>query len=100
MAKAEDIKTSDGKIGGVMIYCPGCKTYHVFDDRWKFNGDYEKPTFSPSMLIKTNPKDHPHHCSKAPSRVCHSFVRNGKIEFLSDCSHEYAGQTIDLPEVE
>ena len=90
MAKAEDIKTPDGKVGGVMIYCPGCKTHHVFDERWTFNGDYENPTFSPSMLCNAN-------CQRTR---CHSFVRNGKIEFLSDCAHELAGQTMDLPDIE
>lgn len=30
---------------------------------------------------------------------CHSFVTDGKIQFLSDCSHAKAGMTIDLPEI-
>ena len=89
MAKAEDIKTSDGQVGGVMIYCPGCKTHHVFDDRWAFNGDYEKPTFSPSMMV--NRQD--------PDSRCHSFVRNGNIEFLNDCFHDLKGQTVPLEDV-
>jgi hypothetical protein len=29
--------------------------------------------------------------------VCHSFVRNGKIEYLSDCTHNLAGKTVDIP---
>lgn len=29
-------------------------------------------------------------------RVCHSFVRDGKIEFLSDCTHRLAGQTVEM----
>ena len=90
MAKAENIKTQDGSIGGVMIYCPGCKTHHVFDSRWKFNGDYEKPTFNPSMLVNQND----------PKTRCHSFVRDGKIQFLSDCAHELKNQTVELPDIE
>jgi hypothetical protein len=31
---------------------------------------------------------------------CHSFVREGKIEFLNDCTHEHAGQTLDLLDVD
>lgn len=31
---------------------------------------------------------------------CHSFVRDGKIEFLGDCTHEMAGTTIELPDVD
>jgi hypothetical protein len=46
----------------------------------------EAPTFEPSILVEG-----------ARSR-CHSFVREGRIKFLSDCTHELAGQTVDLPE--
>ena len=27
-----------------------------------------------------------------------AFVRNGQIQFLSDCTHKMAGQTVDLPD--
>jgi hypothetical protein len=30
-------------------------------------------------------------------RVCHSFVVDGRIQFLGDCTHHLAGQTVDLP---
>lgn len=30
---------------------------------------------------------------------CHSYVRNGHVEFLSDCTHELAGQTVELPDL-
>ena len=81
---------------GVAIYCPACNTHHLFvKGRWNFNGDYEKPTFSPSMLVKGGP------CNKDGSdRICHSFVKDGKIQYLSDCTHKYVGKTIDLPGVE
>ena len=29
--------------------------------------------------------------------VCHSFVNNGRIQFLLDCTHHLAGQTVNLP---
>ena len=32
--------------------------------------------------------------------VCHSHVKNGKFEYLSDCQHKYAGQTIPVPDFE
>lgn len=90
MAKAEEILTPKGDHGGYIIYCQGCKCHHVFDDRWTFNGDFEKPTFSPSMLVNKN----------EPRRRCHSFVTDGKIQFLSDCFHELVGQTFELEEIE
>ena len=89
MPKTEVINNSSGKFGGYLIFCPGCKTHHLFDSRWSFNGDFEKPTFSPSMLINQH---------DSGSR-CHSFVRDGKIQFLSDCFHELANKTVELPDV-
>jgi len=87
MAQARKIKASpipgDEKI---LFFCPGCGHAHVVDSRWSFNGDYNKPTFRPSVLV-------------IGEKRCHSFVTDGKIQFLNDCSHELAGQTVDLPEV-
>ncbi|WP_366931121.1 hypothetical protein [Microbacterium sp.] len=31
---------------------------------------------------------------------CHSFVRDGRIEYLTDCTHPLAGGQVDLPELE
>ena len=90
LAKTEVILTSQGNHGGYLIYCPGCKCHHVFDIRWNFNGDYEKPTFTPSMLINNS----------RPESRCHSFVTEGKIQYLSDCFHEFAGQTLDLEDID
>lgn len=69
-----------------MIFCPACKCGHGIDlARWTFNGDMEKPAVSPSLLI--NYED---------GKVCHSFIKEGKIQFLNDCTHDLAGQTVDL----
>lgn len=56
---------------------------------WTWNGDMEKPTFSPSLL-----------CNKGLPDQCHLFVRDGRIEYLSDCHHELRGQTVDLGEID
>ncbi len=69
------------------FFCPGCKNYHVFDRRWQWNGNMDLPTFTPSLL-----------CNPSGERRCHSFVRDGKIEYLSDCHHALAGQTVDMLE--
>ncbi len=79
---------------GHMIFCPACKCGHLFyngkqrgnDTAWSFDGNVENPTFSPSMLVYES-NCHPR---------CHSFVRNGQIQFLSDCTHELKGQTVPL----
>jgi hypothetical protein len=54
----------------------------------------EKPTFSPSMLVNANTPKH------LKLTRCHSFVRDGKIQFLSDCDHNLKGQTIDLEDID
>jgi hypothetical protein len=89
MPKVEILNRPDGRFGSHAIYCPGCKCYHAFDERWAFNGDFEKPTFAPSMLVNQH----------RPESRCHSFVTDGKIQFLSDSYHELAGQTVELPDV-
>ena len=91
-----------------LIECPACGHGHVYDSRWTFNGDFDKPTFRASMLSKyRHPKGYSNE-NPAPvgwqgeyvEEVCHSFVTDGMIEYLSDCTHEYAGKTIELPNVD
>jgi len=89
MPKVIELMNGKDIHGGWMIECPGCGYGHMFDDRWTFNGDFEKPTFSPSMLVNQD----------RPDSRCHSFVRDGKIQYLSDCFHKYAGQTLNLEDV-
>ena len=69
-----------------MFWCPGCECVHGVNDQWTFNGDDEKPTFSPSLKSTTG------------SKLCHLFIREGQLQFLADSTHQYAGQTIDIPE--
>lgn len=99
--------TDDGR---VIFFCPGCKMYHgpVVDGSrgWTWNGSLESPTFSPSILVRgTVPITDDEHARimagetvEPKPLVCHSYVREGKIEFLSDCTHELCGQTVDIPE--
>lgn len=60
---------------------------------WEFNGSLEKPTFSPSLLSRYD-------LTTGGVKICHSFVRDGKIQFLSDCTHELAGQTVEMLDME
>jgi hypothetical protein len=85
--KIRDINTSDGEVGGYLFYCPGCKEVHMYSKgRWDFNGDYERPTFKPSLLYPSKPIR------------CHIFMTDGMIQYLSDCGHELAGKTIECPD--
>jgi hypothetical protein len=77
------------------FFCPGCQQVHAIDNTWKYNGDSEEPTITPSILVNGNAQ----YINPAVPR-CHSFVTDGKIQFLDDCSHVLAGQTVYLPEWE
>lgn len=81
----------DGVLQGYMITSPATDQDILFDKRWYFNGDFENPTFSPSMLV-TYPEE-----NKETGHVReHFFVRNGKIEYLQDCHHDMAGKKVDM----
>ena len=80
--------------------CPACDFEHGFrvdlDGHghyvagvWSFNGDYDKPTFSPSMAsnLQGQQEHHPR---------CHSFLVDGVWQFLGDCSHDMAGQHVPM----
>lgn len=91
MAKVESIKNQSGEHAGWLIWSPGDNSHIMFDERWTFNGDFEKPTFTPSMLVNAH----------IPGAVrSHFFVTDGKIRYLSDCDHELAGKTIDMVDVD
>lgn len=85
--------------GGQVFYCPGCETTHAVNSNpngpsWAYNGDAASPTFRPSILITVRwSADDP----TEKDEVCHSFVTAGRIQFLNDCTHALAGQTVDIP---
>ena len=82
-----------GPILGYTFECPGCHHHHWFATHesqpvvWKFNGDFEKPTFAPSLINKS---------LGVQQDVCHLFVRDGKIQYLPDCTHELKSTTVDM----
>ncbi len=84
MTKLERV-SAHGRHYGWMFWCPGCGIYHVLDDRWQFDGDEESPTFFPSLVTRGEKR-------------CHLFLRAGQIQYLDDCDHDLAGQTVPLAE--
>lgn len=59
---------------------------------WLWNGDVYAPTLTPSVLSRMG------HVDK--ETICHAWVREGRVEFLGDSTHEFAGQTLDLLDLE
>ena len=110
MALRGVLRTIEG--GCLGFWCPGCEEMHVVSSGWAFDGNYEAPTFSPSVLVTSGhycpqhkPGDscwctynaaHPEDPSSFECGRCHSFVRGGRIEFLGDSTHRLAGQTVPL----
>jgi len=79
---------------GIGFWCPGCNNAHCMTVKqwtpngWEWNGDWKKATFSPSIGVSH---------SANGGFECHSFVRDGQIQFLADCQHALAGKTVPVP---
>ena len=85
------------------FFCPGCRCLHIVnitdkglaksgDSRipiWQFNGDYDRPTLNPSVLSMSGTK-----------YQCHSWIKDGQIQFLADSQHQLKNQTVDLPQAD
>ena len=121
MPRVKRVNDERGDYYAVKFICPGCGySHHVTTQhtdarhavpRWTFNDDYERPTLAPSLLMRSETWTPPvtaenlDEWNKAPwpqtkvPYVCHSFITDGRIQFLGDCTHALAGQTVDLPEL-
>jgi len=88
--------------GDYQFFCPGCRCNHAVwvtannDNHavWSFNDNMEKPTFSPSILVRWTRT-----IGEVVDFVCHSFVTDGMIKFLGDCTHPLKDQTVELPDI-
>lgn len=103
MSVVKHVTDGSGGHYGYRFDCPGCGTPHVIPTKphergWDFDGNEAAPTFAPSILVLPSGR-----MGDAGERYetprCHSFVRAGAIQFLGDCTHALAGQTVPLPEV-
>lgn len=89
--------------GYTLFYCPACETPHALavkgPQAWGWNGNGDSPTFTPSVLVTHDAKPDASEEFKEwrTERRCHSFITDGRIQFLSDCTHALAGHTVDLP---
>lgn len=98
--KLKPISTTAGNPYGWSHWCPGCNDSHVIptstvlgDKAWGFNGDVERPTFTPSVLNTWKNE------AEGLSFCCHYVITAGSIQFCGDCTHALAGQTVPLPEL-
>jgi hypothetical protein len=81
--------------------CPGCvemlggSGLHMLpvnatkkNPSWTWDGNLFLPTLNPSILT-----------GKGTPKICHSFLREGEFEFLSDCTHSLAGKKTMMPDL-
>lgn len=55
---------------------------------WQFNGDVKAPTFTPSVRVRS--------ADENGDTCCHFYVKDGQIQYLSDCTHDLAGKTVPM----
>ncbi|EYS89462.1 ammonia monooxygenase [Cupriavidus sp. SK-4] len=106
--------------GLLSFWCPGCGQSHEIQHgagpgpRWGWNGDVDRPTFTPSVLVRSGHyvqgydgrgcwcdlnaemKANGEDPSGFNCEVCHTFVTDGQIQYLGDCTHTLAGQTVPM----
>lgn len=86
------MEIKDGEKIKMVFWCPACHNYHWVQINsnlkpfWKFNNDLNKPTFSPSILVKNSDGE----------VECHLFIKEGNIEYLEDCTHDFKALTIPM----
>lgn len=106
--------------GGFLFWCAGCADVHVVTTEaqpfiyggahWSFDGNLERPTFSPSILVRGLRRELDEKGEwtgewrrdaegKPIPYVCHSFITAGRQQFLGDCTHDLAGQTVELADL-
>jgi hypothetical protein len=90
------------KYQALMFVCPGCASVgdkstglHILpvntNDKspsWNFDGNLEAPTLTPSILT-----------GRGTSEICHSFLRGGVFNFLTDSTHPLSGQQVPIPDL-
>lgn len=98
MAKIANIDNAQPGTFDLTFYCPGCQCNHGVitiahpgpGPVWSFNNDFIKPTIRASVLVYEH----------GPGTYrCHFFVTDGKIQYLGDCTHKLAGQTVEMEDV-
>lgn len=89
-----DKETEEGEIFKI-FYCPGCRVFHLiqlniaFDPHFSWNGDNKKPTFTPAYRLKDEFSD---------ETLCHVAISNGRLRYMSDSKHQFAGFIIEMKE--
>lgn len=88
------------------FYCPACARRHHINNTWNIYG-VDKPTVHPSVLsLYRHPKgytnDNPAplgYTGEYVEDICHLFIREGRLEYLGDCTHSMANEIVDMVDI-
>lgn len=98
---APKLRRDPNDAGALWHTCPGCEMEHklivspaLSYERpvWKFNGNFEAPTFDPSFRHLFGHEDR--------RKVCHYTITNGNIQFHGDCTHHLKDTTVPMRDIE
>lgn len=82
--------------------CSGCGHKHYIpvngdSNTWSLTGGEENPSIEPSILnYEPVEKIIDGRSVTVKTKVCHLFIKSGRIEYCSDSQHELAGKTVDM----
>lgn len=79
-------------VTGHAHWCPACEQVHILPDSWTFNGDVQRPTFSPSFEHTyvywtggVNARGLGQ--GERQLRICHYIITDGRIQFCPNSWH-------------
>ena len=75
-------------VGRYFHWCPGCQKMHPLPDGWKFDGNLDAPTFTPSFKHDW-----------ADGNICHYILTSGILHFCGDSTHGLRGQSVPMPDL-
>jgi hypothetical protein len=109
---------------GYAWWCPACREMHPLPDGWTFDGNLERPTFSPSFkhgpaiaIVKDESGEWVgrwfardvagnlvERVGLQPGDVpvmwcCHYIITAGQVAYCPDCTHEMKNTTIAMPDL-
>lgn len=95
---------------GFLHWCPACGELHALPDSWTFNGNVDRPAFTPSFKHtgKRSVVDekgdwtgewHRDERGEPLDWCCHYILTDGILNFCADCTHGMSGQSVPLPDL-
>lgn len=82
------------------FHCAGCDTDHAFTTKlakgevgpvWGFDGNMDSPTVAGSLMVNRGRAD-----VERGIHQCHLFLKAGMVQYLPDCTHHLANQTVPV----